>query len=101
MKDKVTVIAADDRRIFRKGPKSLLSEKEHIQVFADGHCNQEVADIFCISRKTVKNRRAHIVRRPGCRDRWASPRMPPVSGLSTWICGTRTAPAIIFIGSSP
>ncbi|HUT71396.1 MAG TPA: helix-turn-helix transcriptional regulator [Desulfatiglandales bacterium] len=65
MKDKVTVIAADDRRIFRKGPKSLLSEKEHIQVFADGHCNQEVADIICISRKTVKNHRAHIVRKTG------------------------------------
>ena len=35
MKDKVTVIVADDHRIFRKGPKSLFSEKEHIQVLAE------------------------------------------------------------------
>ena len=40
-------------------------EKEVLRLLAQGHSNQEVADILCISRKTVENHRAHIVRKTG------------------------------------
>jgi DNA-binding NarL/FixJ family response regulator len=40
-------------------------EKEVLRLLAEGHSNQEVADILCISRKTVENHRAHIVRKTG------------------------------------
>ena len=40
-------------------------EKEVLKLLAEGHSNQEVADILCISRKTVENHRAHIVRKTG------------------------------------
>jgi DNA-binding NarL/FixJ family response regulator len=35
MEDKVTTIIADDHRIFRKGLKSLLSEKDYIHIVAE------------------------------------------------------------------
>jgi len=40
-------------------------EKEVLRLLAQGHSNQEVADILCISRKTVENHRAHIVSKTG------------------------------------
>ncbi len=40
-------------------------EKEVLRLLAQGHSNQEVADILCISRKTVENHRASIVRKTG------------------------------------
>ncbi|HUU41779.1 MAG TPA: response regulator transcription factor, partial [Desulfatiglandales bacterium] len=40
-------------------------EKEVLRLLAQGHSNQEVADILCISRKTVENHRAHIVQKTG------------------------------------
>jgi len=40
-------------------------EKEVLRLLAEGHANQEVADILCISRKTVENHRANIVRKTG------------------------------------
>ena len=40
-------------------------EKEVLRLLAQGHTNQEVADILCISRKTVENHRAHIVSKTG------------------------------------
>ena len=40
-------------------------EKEVLRLLAEGHSNQEVADVLCISRKTVENHRAHIVRKTG------------------------------------
>jgi DNA-binding NarL/FixJ family response regulator len=40
-------------------------EKEVLRLLAQGHSNQEVADILCISRKTVENHRANIVRKTG------------------------------------
>jgi DNA-binding NarL/FixJ family response regulator len=40
-------------------------EKEVLKLLAEGHSNQEVADVLCISRKTVENHRAHIVRKTG------------------------------------
>ena len=40
-------------------------EKEVLRLLAEGHSNQEVADILCISRKTVENHRANIVRKTG------------------------------------
>jgi len=36
-----------------------------LRLLAQGHSNQEVADILCISRKTVENYRAHIVQKTG------------------------------------
>lgn len=40
-------------------------EKEVLRLLAQGHSNQEVANILCISRKTVENHRAHIVNKTG------------------------------------
>ncbi len=40
-------------------------EKEVLRLLAEGHSNREVADILCISRKTVENHRASIVRKTG------------------------------------
>ncbi len=40
-------------------------EKQVLRLLAQGHSNQEVADILCISRKTVENHRANIVRKTG------------------------------------
>jgi DNA-binding NarL/FixJ family response regulator len=40
-------------------------EKEVLRLLAEGHSNQEVANILCISRKTVENHRANIVRKTG------------------------------------
>jgi len=40
-------------------------EKEVLRLLAQGQSNQEVADILCISRKTVENHRAHIVSKTG------------------------------------
>jgi DNA-binding NarL/FixJ family response regulator len=54
------------RREFQEqaGPLSER-EKEVLRLLAEGHSNQEVADILCISRKTVENHRANIVRKTG------------------------------------
>ena len=40
-------------------------EKEVLRLLAEGHSNQEVADTLYISRKTVENHRANIVRKTG------------------------------------
>ena len=50
-----------------RGQSDALSarEKEVLRLLAEGHSNQEVADILCISRKTVENHRANIVRKTG------------------------------------
>jgi DNA-binding NarL/FixJ family response regulator len=40
-------------------------EKEVLRLLAEGHSNQEVADILFISRKTVENHRARIVHKTG------------------------------------
>ncbi|MBW1858193.1 MAG: response regulator transcription factor [Deltaproteobacteria bacterium] len=44
-----------------------LSERERqvLRLLAEGHSNQEVADTLYISRKTVENHRANIVRKTG------------------------------------
>jgi DNA-binding NarL/FixJ family response regulator len=40
-------------------------EREVLRLLAEGHSNQEVADALYISRKTVENHRANIVRKTG------------------------------------
>jgi DNA-binding NarL/FixJ family response regulator len=40
-------------------------EKEVLRLLAEGHSNQEVADTLYISRKTVENHRANIIRKTG------------------------------------
>jgi DNA-binding NarL/FixJ family response regulator len=40
-------------------------EKEVLRLLAMGHTNQEVADALYISRKTVENHRANIIRKTG------------------------------------
>ena len=40
-------------------------EREVLKLLAGGSSNQEVADALCISRKTVENHRASIVRKTG------------------------------------
>ena len=40
-------------------------EREVLRLLAEGHSNQEVADTLYISRKTVENHRANIVRKTG------------------------------------
>jgi len=44
MRDTIKVILADDHRIFRKGLKSLLSEKEHIEVLAEADNGDEALE---------------------------------------------------------
>jgi len=44
MRDTIKIILADDHRIFRKGLKSLLSEKEHIEVLAEADNGDEVLE---------------------------------------------------------
>jgi two-component system response regulator NreC len=48
-------------------PSDSLSERERevLRLLAEGHSNREVADILCISRKTVENHRASIVHKTG------------------------------------
>jgi len=40
-------------------------EREVLRLLAEGHSNQEVANVLYISRKTVENHRANIVRKTG------------------------------------
>jgi len=44
MKDKIKIILADDHRIFRKGLKSLLSERENIEVLAEADNGDEALE---------------------------------------------------------
>ncbi len=54
------------KRDLEKQSDSLSErEKEVLRLLAQGHSNQEVADILCISRKTVENHRARIVSKTG------------------------------------
>jgi DNA-binding NarL/FixJ family response regulator len=57
----------DKPRTNVKNPSDPLSEreKEVLRLLAEGHTNQEVADILFISRKTVENHRANIVHKTG------------------------------------
>ena len=50
-----------------KAQSDPLSERERevLTLLTQGHSNQEVSDILFISRKTVKNHRASIVRKTG------------------------------------
>ncbi len=53
------------RKIKEQSDPLSEREKEVLRLLAQGHTNQEVADILCISRKTVENHRANIVRKTG------------------------------------
>jgi DNA-binding NarL/FixJ family response regulator len=53
------------RELKRQADPLSAREKEVLKLLAEGHSNQEVADILCISRKTVENHRAHIVHKTG------------------------------------
>ena len=53
------------RRLKEQSDPLSEREKEVLRLLAQGHSNQEVADILCISRKTVENHRANIVRETG------------------------------------
>ncbi|NVM25964.1 MAG: response regulator transcription factor, partial [Desulfobacterales bacterium] len=44
MKDRIRIMLADDHRIFRKGLKSLLSEKEYIEVLAEADNGNEALE---------------------------------------------------------
>ena len=44
MGDKIKIILADDHRIFRKGLKSLLSEKENIEILAEADNGAEALE---------------------------------------------------------
>jgi len=44
MRDTIKIILADDHRIFRKGLKSLLSEKENIEVLAEADNGDEALE---------------------------------------------------------
>ncbi len=44
MKDKIKIVLADDHRIFRKGLKSLLSERENIEVLAEADNGDEALE---------------------------------------------------------
>lgn len=53
------------REIKKQSDPLSEREKEVLRLLAQGHSNQEVADILCISRKTVENHRANIVHKTG------------------------------------
>jgi len=53
------------RRLKEQSDPLSEREKQVLRLLAQGHSNQEVADILCISRKTVENHRANIVRKTG------------------------------------
>jgi DNA-binding NarL/FixJ family response regulator len=53
------------RELQEQGDPLSEREKEVLRLLAEGHSNQEVADILYISRKTVENHRANIVRKTG------------------------------------
>ncbi|MBI5166450.1 MAG: response regulator transcription factor [candidate division NC10 bacterium] len=44
-------------------------EREILKLIAEGHTNQEIADILCLSVKTVQAHRSHIMEKLGMHDR--------------------------------
>ncbi len=38
-------------------------EREVLKLIAEGNTNQEIADVLCLSRKTVESHRANIMRK--------------------------------------
>ncbi|UCG66909.1 MAG: response regulator transcription factor [Deltaproteobacteria bacterium] len=53
MKDKVTIIIADDHRIFRKGLKSLLSEKDYIHIVAEADDGDQALEMTLNHRPRI------------------------------------------------
>jgi DNA-binding NarL/FixJ family response regulator len=53
------------REIKKQADPLSEREREVLRLLAEGHSNQEVADTLYISRKTVENHRANIVRKTG------------------------------------
>ena len=53
------------REIKKQSDPLSEREREVLRLLAEGHSNQEVADTLYISRKTVENHRANIVRKTG------------------------------------
>lgn len=45
------------------GEPLTAREQEVLKLIAEGHTNQEIADLLCISRKTVESHRANIMRK--------------------------------------
>jgi DNA-binding NarL/FixJ family response regulator len=52
------------------GGEELLTarEREVLKLIAEGNTNQEIADVLCLSRKTVESHRANIMRKLGLHD---------------------------------
>ena len=40
-----------------------MREREVLKLIAEGHTNHEIADILCVSKKTVESHRANIMRK--------------------------------------
>lgn len=56
------------RRVRGNEPKSgeeplTAREREVLKLIAEGNTNQEIADVLCLSRKTVESHRANIMRK--------------------------------------
>ena len=45
-----------------------VREREVLKLIAEGNTNQEIADVLCLSRKTVESHRANIMRKLGLHD---------------------------------
>jgi DNA-binding NarL/FixJ family response regulator len=63
-------LALPQRRIARRGCRGTqltARERELIQLIAEGNSNKEAASILGISRRTVENHRANIMRKLGIR----------------------------------
>jgi DNA-binding NarL/FixJ family response regulator len=54
------------------GPESddplTVREREVLKLIAESNTNQEIADVLCLSRKTVESHRANIMRKLGLHD---------------------------------
>jgi two-component system, NarL family, response regulator NreC len=61
IEDYVRRVRGDERSA--EGEPLTAREREVLKLIAEGNTNQEIADILCLSRKTVESHRANLMRK--------------------------------------
>ena len=65
----VRILIADDHPVVLRGLRNVLNARPDLEVVAEAHTNDEIADLLHISKKTVERHRANVLEKLGMRDR--------------------------------